>query len=88
MKVRSSTWATSLGEERGVETARPELLVEAKEGAGGDQLIAQAVVLGPGPVHPVDRGRLRQIRHLLHPPDQVLIGRGRLLQAAMSRLHR
>ena len=60
----------------GVEAAGPELLVEAGEGAGGDELVAEVVVFGLGAVDPVDGVGLAEVGHLFDPADEVLVGGG------------
>ena len=53
------------------EAARPQRRVELDEGAGGDELLAQAVVLGDAAVAPVDVARLGEGGHLGDPVDQL-----------------
>src|SRR6266702_344534 len=61
----------------GIITTRPEVLIKFDERAGGDELGAQPFVLLVGTIDPMNRCRLREIRHLLHPAKQVLVGRHR-----------
>ncbi len=57
----------------GVEAAGPEFFVQSGEGAGVDELVSELPVLGVGAVDPMDAVGLRELRHLLHPADQVLV---------------
>ncbi len=66
-----------VGRRAGVEAAGPEFLVEFGEGAGGDELIAEVVVLGLGAVDPVDGVGLAQVGHLFDPADEMLVCGGR-----------
>ena len=52
----------------------PLLLIQLDERAACDHLIVEPVSFCFGTIDPMDRRRLRQISHLLHPADQVLIG--------------
>ncbi len=60
-----------------VEAAGPEFLVEFGEGSGGDELVAEIVVLGLGAVDPVDGVGLAEIGHLFDPADEMFVCGGR-----------
>src|SRR5947209_7308625 len=61
----------------GVEASGPEFLVEAGEGSGVDELLAECVVFGLGAIDPVDGVGLSQVGHLFDPANEVLIRGGR-----------
>ncbi len=54
--------------------ARPKLLVQLDERAARHHLGAQRFVFFFRAVHPMDIARLGQLRHLLHPPQKMLVG--------------
>src|SRR6185437_13146754 len=58
-----------------VVAAGPQFLIETGEGSSSHQPLAQEVVLRLRSIHPVNTVRAAQLRHLLHPADQVLVCR-------------
>ena len=67
-----------VGSGTGVEAAGPLFVVKGEEGAGFDELGAEAVVLGLGAIDPVDGRGLGEVGHFFDPADEVLVGGERL----------
>ena len=57
----------------GIVTSRPQLLIQLDERAARDHFGIQPVAFFFGPIHPMNRGGLGQLRHLVHPSQQVLV---------------
>ena len=61
------------GVAEGEKTVRPQCRIEAFEGAGFDELRAQALVFLIAAIAPVDGGRFGQRGHFGHPRDQARV---------------
>ena len=57
----------------GIETARPQILVELGEGAAFDQQVAKVVVFFLGAIHPMNGCGLGEGRHLVNPVQKMRI---------------
>ncbi len=64
----------------GVVASGPFFLIEAGEGSGINEAIAEEVVFRPGAIDPVDGIGAAKLRHFFDPSNQVFVGGWRSLE--------